>query len=120
MVQLTHLKDGMQFRGTWRSCRSESLGTSFGSKNQVQGPAAGFGQPPVPGDEGIESNPGEQQLEVLTNEKLDKTPQCALASQKVNVSWVASKAVWPAGQGRGFCSNSCETLLDYPVHLWSS
>jgi len=39
----------------------------------------------------------------LVDRKLNMSQQCVLAAQKPTTSWAASRAAWPAGQGRGFC-----------------
>jgi len=55
-------------------------------------------------DEGIESSLEEKDLRGLVDENLDVTRQCVLG--KPTVSWAASKAVCPAGQGRSFCPSA--------------
>jgi len=52
--------------------------------------------------EWIESSSEEKDLRVLVDKELNMTQQCMLAARRPTVSWAASKAAWPAGQGRGF------------------
>lgn len=77
-------------------------------QGQMQGPAPGSGQPPVPaqaGDEGMESSPVKKDLGMLEAERLDTTQPCAFGPQKPMVPWAVSPAPWAAGLG-GICPSA--------------
>lgn len=48
----------------------------------------------------------EGRVGLLAGEKLDLSQQCTLTHQKVNLTWAASKEVWPASWVTWFCPST--------------
>ncbi|KAK4815809.1 hypothetical protein QYF61_007249 [Mycteria americana] len=102
-------------RRTWTSLKS-STRPSARSSTWVRATQYQYRYQYRLGDEGIESSPAEKELEVLVNEKLDMSQQCALTAQKANhISWAASKKVEGGDSATLLCSGETPPGIVCPV-----
>ena len=89
---------------------------AFLSWGKVQGPAPQHTH--TLGREQLENNPEEKDLGVSVDERINISRQLCLQPRKPNTSWVASREVWPAGQGRWFCPSTHESPPRVLHQLW--
>jgi len=74
------------------------------------------------GDEGMESSPAEKELEVLVDEKLDRSRPCVVAAQKVScaLGCISSSVGSRLREGiLPLCSTLVRPHLESCVQLWS-
>ena len=105
--QLTHQKDEMLSKGTWTSLRSGPLWTSWVSTRPRTRSCTWVGAiPAITTGWGMERSRAALPRRTWGYWWMKSWTQASnvrLQPRMPTISWAASRAAWPAGQGSGFC-----------------